>query len=376
MLYTLLDKFKHDFTKVNRIQLKNLFVLIICVLDKETVCLNKLKKHVPVVLDNTHSQLYAHYKRLLRTVQFWSKEHLWEELLQVALNLLPLKVDYLLLDGTKWEIGTIKIHLMTLCVVYQGVGIPIYWIDLKKQGHSSQEERNKLLTKALKIYQLKGKTLIADREYIGTEWFAHLVDHGIDLIIRLKKDTYRTYVNRSSGAAYSKMEKQAYTRKHGVSKPVEIEGRTYTLVIIRNRQPQAKELLLYLLSTLDKKHVISQAYALRWLREVCFYQLKTNGFNLEAIGVKQGERLRLMMAITVFAYIIAILQGLKTWKQVKKKNYKDFGESPEVSLFRKGIDELAVHIREIVFFLAYLLKEKQKIKKQYRSRKAIITNFV
>lgn len=376
MLYTLLDKFKNDFSSVNRIQLKNLFVLIICVLDKETVCLNKLKKHVPVVLKNDQSKMYAHYKRLLRTVQFWSKGDLWEQVLQVAVSLLSLKVDYLLLDGTKWEIGSIKIHLMTLCMVYQGVSIPIYWVDLKKKGHSNQEERNDLLCAALKRYQLAGKTLIADREYVGTCWFAHLVKHKLDFIVRLKKNTYRKYVNQSSGDAYSKMEKKALKRKHGVSKFIEIEGNRYLLVIVKNRQPNSEEPLLYLLSTLDKKHVISQAYSLRWLIEVCFYHLKSNGFQLESMGVKQGERLRLMMAIAVFAYIIAVVHGLKTWKQVKKKTHKDYGEFPEVSLFRKGIDELAIYVREIVLFLEYLLKEIMNGQKRYRSHKAIINNFV
>ena len=115
LLPTLLDKFKQRFTSVSRSQLKNLFILLIGILDKETVCLNKLKKHVPVVLGNRTPTSYAHYKRLLRTVQFWASSHLWEKLLLAAMELLELQTKYLLLDGTKWEIGKRKLHLMTLC---------------------------------------------------------------------------------------------------------------------------------------------------------------------------------------------------------------------------------------------------------------------
>ena len=100
------------------------------------------------------------------------------------------------------------------------MSIPIYWIDLKKKGHSSQEERQQLMDKVLNLYKLSGKVLIADREYIGTTWFAYLVDKEIDFVIRLKKGVYRGWVNQSPGNAYSKLEKQAKKRKHGVGKQV------------------------------------------------------------------------------------------------------------------------------------------------------------
>ena len=37
----------------------------------------------------------------------------------------------------------------------------------KKGGHSSEEDRQKLFTKACERYQLSGKILLADREFIG-----------------------------------------------------------------------------------------------------------------------------------------------------------------------------------------------------------------
>jgi len=376
MLSTLLDKFKNSFPEVNRIQLKNMFVLLICILDKETVCLYKLKKHVPVILGNTQSEGYAHYKRLLRTVDFWSGGDLWENLLLMVMGLLNHQVKYLLLDGTKWEMGSIKFHFMTLCAVYRGVSIPIYWIDLKKKGHSSQKERKQLLERALRLYRLEGKTLIADREYIGLEWFGYLVEHDIDFIVRLKKNVYRSYIDQSVGDAYSKMEKRALKRKHGVGKTVTIQGRGYRFVIVKNGRPNAEEPLLYLLSTLEKKHVISQAYQMRWLIEVCFYHLKSNGFQLENLAVKQGERTRLMMAIAVLAYVLAVHEGLKKLKDVRTKHHKDYGEFPEVSVFRSGLDTLAIKVREIVLFLDYLINQIRKQMDGYRSKKCICSNFV
>jgi len=36
-------------------------------------------------------------------------------------------VKYLILDGTQWKRGKKCIHLLTLCIVYHGIAIPIYW---------------------------------------------------------------------------------------------------------------------------------------------------------------------------------------------------------------------------------------------------------
>ena len=45
----------------------------------------------------------------------------------------------------------------------------------KKGGHSSEEDRQKLFTEACERYQLSGKILLADREFIGEKWLSILV---------------------------------------------------------------------------------------------------------------------------------------------------------------------------------------------------------
>jgi hypothetical protein len=41
---------------------------------------------------------------------------------------------YLLLDGTSWEFGKTKFHFLTLSIVYQGISLPIFFINLAKKG--------------------------------------------------------------------------------------------------------------------------------------------------------------------------------------------------------------------------------------------------
>ena len=56
-------------------------------------------------------------------------------------------------------------------MVVNGVSIPICWEELDKKGTSNFNERKALFTKALSRYNLRGMILLADREYIGEEWF-------------------------------------------------------------------------------------------------------------------------------------------------------------------------------------------------------------
>jgi hypothetical protein len=42
---------------------------------------------------------------------------------------------------------------------------------LRKLGISSQWQRELMLRLVLKVLSLRGKVLLADREYIGTKWF-------------------------------------------------------------------------------------------------------------------------------------------------------------------------------------------------------------
>jgi hypothetical protein len=86
------------------------------------------------------------------------------------------------------KIGDKYVHLLTLCLVYKRIAIPIYWHQLnKKGGHSSQEDRRKLMEGALGIFDLSEKILIADREFVGEDWFRFLTDNHFDFVVRVSK---------------------------------------------------------------------------------------------------------------------------------------------------------------------------------------------
>lgn len=371
MLHSLLNKFKKEFSQHKRSVLKNVFVMALCMVDQETINLNKLKKKVGTVLGNQASKPLSHYRRLIR---FFTDEHasnLWQDLLLFCIKMFRLKVEYLLLDGTSWEFGQRKIHLLVLSMVYKGVAIPICWTDLQKKGISSTEEREDLLKKAQGLYALKGKTLIADREYIGTEWFEVLSTAGIDFIVRLKKGIYRQYVDQAKGHSYSKLVRKAKKGKRPLGKPINLEGMSLTFVVVATRQVNAKEELLYLLSSLCQPFTISEAYRSRWLTECLFKHMKTNGFHLEELGFKNENKIRLLLSILVFCYCLAIHEGLKYDKQLRRNHYKNGTVYRQVSIFRNGLDWLAAISIDMVTFLDYVYKQIIAPKKRYRSPNAI-----
>lgn len=371
MLPSLLDQFKEDFPGVKRSVLRNIWLLVVCMLQRETVNLYKLKKQVGPVLGNTKSKPAAHYKRLLRLFQQEKESDLWQFLLLFCLRLFRLKVEYLLLDGTSWQFGKQKLHFLVLSMVYQGVAIPLCWSNLAKKGTSSVEERKELLQKAQGLYHLSGKVLVADREYIGPEWFKALQEAGLHWVVRLRKNLYRAAIDQAPGGRYSKLVKKAKSRKRAVSKKIKLEGLDLTFVVIANRQAQAKEELLYLLSSLEDALVISQAYRLRWLIEYCFKHMKSNGFDVEDLSFTDKDKIRLLWSALIVAYCWSIHQGLKFDQTVKRKKYANQTTARAVSVFRNGLDHLSSQIYQLAFFLDFIFKEMACSKVSYRSKKAI-----
>ena len=376
MKESLLNKVTKELPKRDKTCVKNIMILAMGLIQKETVCLNKIKGGVGIITGKTSTKPDSHYKRLIRIFDNYSFSSLWLELLQFVFTLLRLKSDYLLLDGTSWEKGKKKLHFMTLCVVYQGVAVPIYWEDLKKKGNSSVDERKRVINNAMAHYNLKDKVLLADREYVGEDWFCFLKENSIDFVIRLRKTAYKGTVNAVEGKSYSALERKALrSSKVGktVGKDIVIQEKMFKFVILKNPKPDANEPLIYLLSSLEEAPAkVAAHYPLRWQIETCFKHLKSNGFNLEEINLGEEKRGRLMMAVVVFAYMLSIHEGLKEYKKVPEKNYKNGLRTKPYSVFRSGLDKLNSFCLNLSTFFKYLIDNLVIKIPPYKSKFSII----
>jgi hypothetical protein len=93
---------------------------------------------------------------------------------------------YLTIDRTNWQWGKSDINILTLAIAFKGIAIPIYWELLDKKGNSNTEERIALIQKFINRF---GKDcvsgILADREFIGNDWFSWLKQENIFFYIRI-----------------------------------------------------------------------------------------------------------------------------------------------------------------------------------------------
>ena len=323
--------------------------MVALLLDRQTVCLWRLKGSVGKFLGNTGTDTHSHYKRIKRWfTKSLDHKYVWLVLLESAIGLLNASTHLLIVDGSSWQWGGKKYHFLTLSVLYGGVSIPLYWMELGKLGISSQSQRKVLLKAVLKIANLKGKVLVADREYVGSDWFKAIKDNGLDFVIRLREGNYKHAI-QTAGISVEKLEKKALKRVGSIfCKPFELEGQSYYFLLTAYKDRNGKTEILRLITSLNKPWKAIDYYKLRYRIEPMFKHLKSNGFDLQSLHLQSSRKIRLMMALLVLAYTLSVVEGLKHYK----RKYPPLKHgSPAMSVLRVGLERWQNHLMSFVVFL-------------------------
>lgn len=93
------------------------------------------------------------------------------------------------MDRTNWKFGKVNINILTVGIVYRGIAFPIAWKLLNKRGNSDWKERTEVIEKAINMVGKARITgLLADREFVGEEWFAWLIQQDIPFWIRVREN--------------------------------------------------------------------------------------------------------------------------------------------------------------------------------------------
>lgn len=172
-------------TGFNLARVKLLARFLIALIACRTVCLTEIASAMP-----GNAQTASHYKRLQRFLSKFDFDPLviarltlcW---MQSAFGLVAPYV--LALDRTNWKFAKTEINILTLAVVYKGVGFPLLWLVLGKAGNSSTEERKVLLSRYLKAFAPQSIAyLTADREFGGTAFLRWLRQEKIAFVIRVR----------------------------------------------------------------------------------------------------------------------------------------------------------------------------------------------
>ena len=252
---------------------------------------------------------------------------------------------YILVDRTNWKFGKSNINILTLAIAHRnGAAIPILWMLLNKKGNSNTSERIELFQWFLRIVDKKRvKGFLADREFIGGEWFQYLVSQGIPYFIRIKKDTMASTSRQKRVKLERLFADLEANQLRKLRKRRKIWGLQVYLCALR--LPTGE---LLILASNVKHNRAMELYGRRWEIETLFQCLKGRGFNFEDSRITDQERVGRMVAVLAIAFVWAIKVGEWCNEHVRKLKIKKHGRL-EKSIFRYGLDVLSQVVMGVRF---------------------------
>ncbi|MGL5263044.1 MAG: IS4 family transposase [Candidatus Rhabdochlamydia sp.] len=309
----------------------------------------------------SEAKTLSNYKRLQRfftwLVSVNNYNYLTMKFVIFVLGLKNKKSD-LVLDRTDWKFGKKHINILTLGVNVKGVAIPLVWISLGRAGNSKTADRIELLKKV--INEIEIKSLTADREFIGEEWFKFLLQANIPIYIRIKKDTQ--VVRRNND--YTISLKDLFAKlKQGKKKVLKgqytILGLEVNLAASRNNKG---ELLIVLTNRCPYKAL--KIYKKRWSIETLFGYFKTKGFNFEDTHMTDVNKIASWMLLLT----IVVTWTMKTSLVLKEKIPLATHGRLRKSIFRVVFERLkrclsqpSDRLKELLEYLKLLRRKKHVV---------------
>jgi hypothetical protein len=378
-----IDKIKKYFPFHRLCVVKTLLFLVSCILQSNNCNLNKIKNKASLILGKTVNAENA-YTRFIRFFKVKNKEALIISILRLIQHLLSdllaIQTEYIFsIDRTNWQLGKININILTIGIVLDnGRFIPIYFELLDKKGNSNQLERVELLELMKTIFELdKPLVLVADREFIGKNWFVNLKKSAIDFVIRIRKTDYQNDVATQMGISQTKLHHKIRSdieTKGFFVAPIEIKGELfyYHVQPLRGKKDETsksdKDIYIRFISTKASSNWVSKMYCKRWKIEVFFEDIKEKGIRLEEINFKDLMKVRLMVAVASLCYALCLKQGLIEFEKrpTKYKLDKKSGNNYlRTSIFTKGfsmLQQIVLNVNDLNNLIIKFLDEvPQKI---------------
>lgn len=273
--------------------------------------------------------IYKNYQRLIHNTRITQSDLAKSIITMYELNDCKLTLS---MDRTNWCYGKADINFLVLSVCVLGTAIPLYWLELDSKGNSNTQERKQIIEMFIADFGTdKIEYLVADREFIGNDWFNYLEIAGINFVIRIKSNI-QLEVNREKVSS-GKLFKQV-TQGGILCYPVIIDGMKLLAQATRSSE---NELVIVVSNNLTEPNLLV-IYARRWRIECLFGQLKSRGFNFEDTHFTLKQRVGNLMKFLVISFAVCYLIGLIHAKN-KPILIKKHGRKLK-SFFRHGYDLL------------------------------------
>lgn len=321
---------KTFFPEFSAPMVQNFVILVYCVLSARSLSLFKCAEYVP-----GKALFESKYRRILRFIRTKRAALFCHCVARLLLSMAP-EGSLLVIDRTNWKRGEQPINLLCLgLVIHEGFYLPLLCEPLDKHGSSSEAERIALIKQLLALSGTgKGFTLLADREFVGTNWIRWLRSQGIELVIRLREGDYFRYND-----AYITLDhfRRQVHRKGSLTIRIKLEGYWFYYTGLIDKTIGGD--VFYLLSSRPCARESARLYAKRWTIETFFKQMKTAGFNLESTGLTNFNRLKMLMAVGSMAYFVALSEGVIAARKRPIKMKRSLGRPDwaSVSIFRYGL---------------------------------------
>jgi hypothetical protein len=270
----------------------------------------------------------------MRLTRYLDHPRLLDSMAQTLLALLPIDPPFILaLDRTNWKIGKRNVNLLVLAVIVGKTAVPLLWQDLTHPGNSDTEPRIALIKRFLTLLgnqaRSKIRLITADREFVGADWLAWLLEEKLPFLIRIRKDDLLT---RSDGTCQQAWEYFAL-RADGCRNKKQAWDLWGTPVYVGGKRLLKGDWLIVVSNCCGAD--LLKLYRHRWGIETLFQALKGRGFDLEGCTTRRIEGFFGLLALALVWCIRngMALEGRKPSKLLKHGRMA-------VSWFRKGLDFL------------------------------------
>jgi hypothetical protein len=260
---------------------------------------------------------------------------------KIIFSLLPEKPPYrLCFDRTNWKYGKANINILMISIAYQGVAIPIMWTMLPKRGNSNTLERKTIIHRFIDLF---GEdcidSFLADREFIGDEWFRDLIKNQISFYIRIRENIWVDVPGKGPTKASWLFNDLALNIARHYRKIVCIDGQWVYLsgMKVVNRENRIEFVIV---ASYRFDPLALAKYKDRWQVETLFRSLKSSGFNFEDTHLTDPNRISKLLALTCIAFIWVYLVGINKNNNGHPIEIKKHGRKA-YSLFKFGLIFLA-----------------------------------
>ncbi len=245
------------------------------------------------------AKVESHYKRLQRF--FRSFEIDQDALARLLVRLVPVGDGpwRLTMDRTNWQFGKADINFLVLGVVHRGIALPLFWTVLDKPGNSDTAERIALMERFLRVFGAdRIAALLADREFVGEDWFLWLQRQSIPFHQRLKRNT----LVPNAWNRMMRLDQLFGSLKPGESHQLPGRRPVWGCFVHLSALRLEDGDFLFIASSGAPQAEALDAYADRWQVETLFGCLKSRGFNLEDTHLTDPQRLAKLMGLLALAF--------------------------------------------------------------------------